>query len=1417
MDGTAQPADRHDQAIRRVHTVGVSPAGLIIGGISLLLTATKRFVDYQDSVILFLQKALTNLNILERFKSTIPKTKEIQLVLITIYGDLVKFLAEALKPFIDNKGRDKMALGRMIKSIWKPFNAVFGELESHLDLHLSVFDRSMALHSQKEQIASSKLQQRTYGLLQGAEKRQMVLGMENEVKETAKERDGLRREILDWVPHSSFDHIQDDKHSNSLPTTGSWLFGHGGFVAWKDSDGPSDLLWITGKAGSGKSHLAAHLIHNIRENCHNHSSQSTHGHSVKAHALAYIYCSANVNLSTSSASIPAISILLGSILRQLYAQLPKGENVESISRRYKESNFDSLRRSEIKDGIRDIVRKFAKAYIIVDGLDECSGLPGEDFKDLCQFFGSLATREPDRPTRVAIFSRPGYTNISSALLNAIEIQVDDGSNIDDIRKFVEEKTMDLAKKPSALQQIKDGLLGGANGVFLWVSLSIKIIEMETSDRAKVLAARSALRGLDDLYSKLLQRVLAQPKSRRDSALRALLWISNSPEPLSERELVHALSFEPGMTSLDSDDIIDEKIILPICADLVVVKHDHYELLHFSLGEFLETEYAVKLIYPEHPRGEEDKPNAVLASACMSYLLMDEFQRGAVDTLEAFKSLAQKYPLLCYAALHWGDFLRQSMSPQNIRLACDILQNSKRRDFAMQAMKFFLGDGRDCIFPWPGQVQPLHVIACFGLEGLLHQFPHIISQISVPDGSSWYPIDYAATMKRKPMFEWILSHKVTTNGKITTTIPWHSHLPLVVEAARNGWADIVSALLAARFDMDERDHNSSTALHLATYQGDIDTAEVLIKAGADITPRNNRGDTPLMYAAIGGQVEMAKLLLEQSTEADVNVQNAVGITALHFSAGCVKEDAVGEMIPLLCNHGAEKEMRNEFGHTPLHVAAMRDHTAALRFLISNGADMTASIAGSTILHVAATYGSSLVLKFLLRKQKSNEASSKTFVHGKGKAGPLSASSESYHHQLADISLLNIEEGLGDWPIHRAVRNGHRECVTYLCDFDPTQVNQKSTDGFTPLHVAAQYGNLALVNFLLDQGAAVDALSGPEGLKVTPLHLAIQNTRRDVTNTLLRKGADPSLGNRFGETSWDYAAFFGNPETVRDVLSHDSILRNEDDNLLQAMQGAVAHQNIEVVSMLLSSYGNSGFLSNMEDSNLGLLAVEIGNLEIWKILVSCHSSLAHGTDFNGSTALHFAAMYGRTDILDHLCNQKFNIDQPNSHGCSPIIVAATCYMAGCIKILCDRGANVNHTDSYSLLKRLEEKITSFRDTPGHAGTECEPVPAENKGDVNISGEELDDQAKLKLPRIQDPVLAAPSQDMPCPLSPIVSNIDVERAQETLLQKMRILQPDEDSLTRGDGMVLETAWSLVQAIVYGDEARFPRLVELMKASEE
>jgi hypothetical protein len=120
----------------------------------------------------------------------------------------------------------------------------------------------------------------------------------------------------------TFERAQSDKMDTSVKGTGQWLLRDVGFRQWLESP-DSNLLWVNGKHGSGKSYLAAHVI--------DHLSRTAEIDDLCG--LAYIYCSpSDLSDSTSGSSSTrtplessaAVNLdrLIGSILRQLLHQLP---------------------------------------------------------------------------------------------------------------------------------------------------------------------------------------------------------------------------------------------------------------------------------------------------------------------------------------------------------------------------------------------------------------------------------------------------------------------------------------------------------------------------------------------------------------------------------------------------------------------------------------------------------------------------------------------------------------------------------------------------------------------------------------------------------------------------------------------------------------------------------------------------------------------------------------------------------------------------------------------------------------------------------------------------------------------------------------------------------------------------------------
>ena len=87
-----------------------------------------------------------------------------------------------------------------------------------------------------------------------------------------------------------------------------------------------------------------------------------------------------------------------------------------------------------------------------------------------------------------------------------------------------------------------------------------------------------------------------------------------------------------------------------------------------------------------------------------------------------------------------------------------------------------------------------------------------------------------------------------------------------------------------------------------------------------------------------------------------------------------------------------------------------------------------------------------------------------------------------------------------PLHLAVTVGSLETVVVLMNpFLPSTLEEKDSDGNTPLHLACRYNRLDVLQFLLDRGADVTARNERN---MTCIDVAIEWEAEDVAKTLVK---------------------------------------------------------------------------------------------------------------------------------------------------------------------------------------------------------------------------------------------------------------------------------------------------------------------------
>jgi len=133
------------------------------------------------------------------------------------------------------------------------------------------------------------------------------------------------------------------------------------------------------------------------------------------------------------------------------------------------------------------------------------------------------------------------------------------------------------------------------------------------------------------------------------------------------------------------------------------------------------------------------------------------------------------------------------------------------------------------------------------------------------------------------------------------------------AVQGGQYRRAASFLKRGADMNRKNDQGDTVLHIAASLGRTDFAELLIAHGADVNVRNKFGETPLHVAASAGSKDVLALLIAKG--ADLNATNPRGRTPLHVASEIHDKSAV----EVLASHGADVNIKDKYGETPLRSA------------------------------------------------------------------------------------------------------------------------------------------------------------------------------------------------------------------------------------------------------------------------------------------------------------------------------------------------------------------------------------------------------------------------------------------------------------------------------------------------------------------
>lgn len=428
----------------------------------------------------------------------------------------------------------------------------------------------------------------------------------------------------------------------------------------------------------------------------------------------------------------------------------------------------------------------------------------------------------------------------------------------------------------------------------------------------------------------------------------------------------------------------------------------------------------------------------------------------------------------------------------------------------------------------GRTALMHAIQA-GDESVIIHLLTLGANVNVEDNEKRSPLHLAAGYGSEAILKLILSKgpEIDRLGQLGTALKWS------VTSANK------AAILlehGANPDLMEKEYGASAPLMWAAQLGYVETVKVLLKHHAQVNlktdSKDGRGYTAVYKAASNNHTEIVKILADAG--ADLKCKSPSDWTALHVAP------AEAASVLLRYRKRINIDEKGYWGWTALHYAIHFGEIEMVKLLVNSGADLNVvDDAGDTPLATATWRGNHEALNVLLQEEDCDPRIPLGSYKSRGRP-PLHWVVMKF--ETIDIVRLLVERGADvnlsanarGSPLQQACRNKHKgkEMVDYLLERGANLNAQGGALGFA-ISSAAIHTTPDMIRMLLQRGATVNVT---DAMGRNPIHMAcvggIDNFR-----AIYEAGGNQHLEaeDNMGRTLFHYAAQHAWPEILEMLIA------------------------------------------------------------------------------------------------------------------------------------------------------------------------------------------------------------------------------------------------------------------------------------------
>jgi ankyrin repeat domain-containing protein 50 len=828
----------------------------------------------------------------------------------------------------------------------------------------------------------------------------------------------------------------------SLPSrvegTCQWILSNKQYCDWNLRK-ESCLLWISGYPGSGKTILSTYILEDL--------STGESSSSLRKD-LCYFFCDEKIEKQRDALAI--LRSLIHQLLmrrRQLIRYLKAAYDIQGPQF---DQNFNELWRIFIAIASD---KRVGPINVIVDAIDECEEITRERFlQEVIKFIDK--SRAPGSKSPCIKFLLTSRPLVGRQYTKDFHLQIDPSHNHveQDLRLVIQTKVEGIVKrtrcKPEVGVYLENALYSKADRTFLWVTLVLHLLE-----KSFLASQKDFKRIIDELpqtltatYERFLNGISIE---YQPLAIRLLHFLVGSSRPLTLEEIriLTAMQLHHHTLAAVEEDAQPniQETIEGVLGPLIRIWDSRIYLVHQSLKEYLQQlstqrENQLPALYGVDPQ----KSSLLLAEACVSYLLFDDFKP---DLFAVERSSIEDSPTSPAELPTDVESVEQLWDPFNLE-TLDLFKDSAVFDAEACARighqyTFFDYSARH----WAEHISSASTIC----PPELQKSVLLLTDASQPQGLNWFKFywQYAGMDLECP----------------------RDFVPIVT-ASYFGHSDSLEILLREGHPIES--NVGTRSIYWASRMGHSDVVDRLLQEQVNLDMKVVDGQSAFIAAVYFNRLAVVKRLMEDdgfiSEEQGyrVNCPAMGGRTPLSIAAG----KGLIEVVNQLLHHDRIQPDIADFDQwTPLFWSVSGNHLDVLQLLVADGRLFLNHVdkAGQNVLSLAASAGKLELVKYLmsLRHLEAHVADHKgrTALSWAAGNGHLQTTVFLRRSQRIDTSVKDMD---GRNALSWACSGAHYSVVKYLIKYDPQGVDEEDVDGWTPLAWALFSQAPKIVQVLLDSG-------------------------------------------------------------------------------------------------------------------------------------------------------------------------------------------------------------------------------------------------------------------------------------------------------------------------------------------------------------